>query len=31
VLPQSANAICDGPDFSSHDPANPTVPLSLPR
>lgn len=31
VLPQAADAICDGPDFSGHDPANTSVPLSLPR
>jgi len=28
VLPQSASAICDGPDFSSRDRANPSVPLA---
>ena len=29
VIPQSANAICDGPDFSGRDPSNPSIPLSL--
>jgi hypothetical protein len=31
VLPQSANAICDGPDFSDQDRADAAIPLSLPR
>jgi len=31
VLPQSANAICDGPDFSNQDRADTSVDLSLPR
>jgi hypothetical protein len=31
VLPQSANAMCDGPDFSDQDRADAAIPLALPR
>jgi RNA polymerase subunit RPABC4/transcription elongation factor Spt4 len=31
VLPQSASAICDGPDFTLQDRADPSIPLSLPH
>jgi hypothetical protein len=31
VLPQSASAICDGPDFTLQDRANTSIPLSLPH
>ena len=30
VVPQSANAICDGPDFSVQDRADTAIPLALP-
>jgi hypothetical protein len=30
VVPQSANAICDGPDFSAQDRADTAIPLALP-
>ncbi len=30
VLPQSANAICDGPDFTPQDRADTSIPLALP-
>jgi RNA polymerase subunit RPABC4/transcription elongation factor Spt4 len=30
-VPQSANAICDGPDFTVQDRADIAIPLSLPR
>jgi hypothetical protein len=31
VLPQSASAICDGPDFTLQDRADTSIPLSLPH
>jgi len=30
VVPQSANAVCDGPDFSVRDRADTAIPLALP-